>query len=176
MSETPNLETERLLLRPIEIADAPRVRELAGDRDIAATTATVPHPYEEGMAKAWISSLQASDGVPCTTFAITLKPERALVGVIGLTLEEHQNAAELGYWVGKPHWNQGICTEAAAEIVRYGFSTLKLHRIEARHMLKNPSSGRVMEKIGMTHRENLARNIERFGTWEDVAVYEVKRT
>ncbi len=58
MEPIPTLQTERLMLRPFHVADAPRVKELAGAWEIAATTANVPHPYEEGMAEAWIGAHQ----------------------------------------------------------------------------------------------------------------------
>ncbi|HEV2734455.1 MAG TPA: hypothetical protein VGV85_06430, partial [Longimicrobiaceae bacterium] len=52
--EMPTVRTGRLLLRGFSLADAPRVRRLAGAREVAATTLTIPHPYEDGMAEAWI--------------------------------------------------------------------------------------------------------------------------
>jgi len=52
----PTLETERLVLRPFERGDAPRVQQLAGDRAIAATTLKVPDPYEDGLAEKWIAT------------------------------------------------------------------------------------------------------------------------
>jgi ribosomal-protein-alanine N-acetyltransferase len=58
MTNQPNIETERLLLRPFQIADAPDVQRLAGEKAIASTTLTMPHPYEDGMAEAWIGGHQ----------------------------------------------------------------------------------------------------------------------
>ena len=54
MKKRTQLETERLLLRPFELSDAPNVREMAGDKVIADTTLNIPHPYEKGMAEEWI--------------------------------------------------------------------------------------------------------------------------
>lgn len=50
------LHTPRLLLRPFDLADAPAVQRLAGEKDIAANTLTVPHPYPDGAAEEWIAS------------------------------------------------------------------------------------------------------------------------
>ena len=57
MSSQPTLTTSRLVLRPIQISDAAGIQRLAGERDIAATTLRIPHPYLDGMAEEWINSL-----------------------------------------------------------------------------------------------------------------------
>ena len=131
-----NLETKRILLRSFELSDGPRVKKLAGDKSIADTTLNVPHPYKDEMA----------EEINC---AIILKPIQELIGAIGLTIDKRFNRAELGYWVGKEYWNQGYCTEASKIILKYGFYELSLHRIIATHIIRNPASGKVMEKIGM---------------------------
>ncbi len=151
MATQPELRTGRLVLRPFTLADAPTVQRLAGDRDIASNTLNVPHPYEDGMAKAWISTHQQQfqDG-DLVNFAIVLQRDGALIGAISLMEinRQHENT-ELGYWIGKPYWNNGYCTEAARAVVRYGFSVLGLHRIHSVHLGRNPASGRVMKKAGM---------------------------
>jgi RimJ/RimL family protein N-acetyltransferase len=174
MTEMPVLLTDRLVLRPFNLNDAARVRELAGEFEVAATTANIPHPYEEGMAEEWISShADAFDNGRGVTFATVLRSQDALIGAIGLVLNRTHNSAELGYWVGKPYWNQGYCTEAAREVLRYGFETLELNRIQARHMTKNRASGRVMEKIGMNHEGVLRQSLHRFGSFEDAAMFSI---
>ena len=55
----PSLKTERLILRPLQMSDAPDIERYAGDRAIAATTQNIPHPYEPGMAEKFIE-VQAS--------------------------------------------------------------------------------------------------------------------
>ena len=73
MIEQPNLTTRRLLLRPFAPADAPDVQRLAGAREIAATTANIPHPYEAGMAEQWIASHRpALEQDRTVTYAVTL--------------------------------------------------------------------------------------------------------
>jgi ribosomal-protein-alanine N-acetyltransferase len=58
MVELPRIKTERLLLRPFLLTDAPDVQRLAGDRDIASTTGSIPHPYDDGIAEQWIATHQ----------------------------------------------------------------------------------------------------------------------
>lgn len=103
-------------------------------------------------------------------FAIVRKKQDILIGVIGLHLKKQHDLGELGYWIGEPYWNQGYCTEAAREVIRYGFEELDLNRIQARYMTKNPASGRVMEKIGMQREGTLRQSLHCFDSFEDVHV------
>jgi RimJ/RimL family protein N-acetyltransferase len=81
--------------------------------------------------------------------------------------------AEMGYWIGKPFWNHGYCTEAAKRLVRFGFEALQLNRILARHLSRNPASGRVMEKIGMQYEGCLRQHIKKWGVFEDLKIYAI---
>ncbi len=176
MAQIPTLTTPRLILRPFTLDDAPAVKELAGEWEIAATTANIPHPYEEGMAEEWIRTHQENfDKGEAVSLAITLKPEGGLVGAIGIHINKTNRLAEMGYWVGKPFWNRGYCTEAAREVVRYAFEELDLNRVQARHMIKNPASGRVMQKIGMQYEGTLRQSIFRWDKFEDAAMYSILR-
>ena len=147
----PHLETERLLLRPFHPDDAAHVALLAGDKRIADVTACIPHPYSNDMAVEWI--LTHPDGWSkreSAVFAVVLKDEGLLIGFVSL-MNIADKCAELGYWIGVEYWNQGCCTEACRRIVEFGFSILKLHRIVAHHMIRNPASGRVLCKAGFVH-------------------------
>ena len=166
----PRLTTDRLVLRPFSLEDAKDVQRLAGDRDVAATT-QVPHPYEDGVAEEWIggheSAFQQGSRM---VFAITLR-SGDLVGAIGMSINEKHRRGELGYWIGKAFWNNGYCTEAVQEVVRYGFEELGLNRIEARHMTKNPASGRVMAKAGMELEGTLRQQVLKWDSFEDLVIY-----
>jgi RimJ/RimL family protein N-acetyltransferase len=176
MTEIPTLKTARLILRPFTVEDAPVVQALAGEWEIAATTATIPHPYEDGMAEAWIGTHQeAFERGEAVTFAVIRRTDDLLVGAIGLEVNKTQYMAELGYWIGKPYWNQGYGTEGAQEVVRYAFEVLGLNRVQARHMTKNLASGRVMQKIGMTSEGTSRQSIFRWGQFEDAAIYAILR-
>jgi RimJ/RimL family protein N-acetyltransferase len=171
-SEQPVLESIRLLLRPFSLTDAPVVQKLAGDEAIAATTLNIPHPYEDGMAEEWIGSHQERfEKGEAVTFAVTLRDENTLIGAIGLEINQQHERAELGYWIGKPNWNEGFCTEAAKAVVRFGFNEYKMLRIYASHFSSNQASGRVMEKIGMQHEGKLRRHIKKWGRFEDLDIY-----
>ena len=76
-------------------------------------------------------------------------------------------AATLGYWMGAPHAGKGRMTRAVAAVVRFGFDSLRLHRIEAACIPSNAPSIRVLDKCGFT-REGLARRYLCInGVWQD---------
>ncbi|MBM3121771.1 MAG: GNAT family N-acetyltransferase [Chloroflexi bacterium] len=168
----PTLTTERLLLRPLTLADAPEVQRLAGAREIAATTATIPHPYPDGAAESWIETHAVRfDRGEAAVFAVTRRADNALLGVVGLEIDAGMQRAELGYWIGKPYWNLGYCSEAATALVRFALAGLGLRRVFARHFSGNPASGRVMQKIGMRHEGTLRRHIVKWGEVHNLEIY-----
>jgi RimJ/RimL family protein N-acetyltransferase len=171
MRKLPTLGTERLTLRPFLLSDAATVQQLAGNRDVADTTLSVPHPYLDGMAETWIAAHEGAwTRHELATLAIT-EADEGLVGAISLRIELPQRRAELGYWVGAPYWGRGYATEAVRAMLAYGFSNLSLQRIYAHHMVRNPASGRVMAKAGMVHEGTLRRHFFRWGIPEDVAIW-----
>ena len=172
----PTLTTERLILRPFSLSDAKDIQRLAGQRDIADTTMTIPHPYEDGMAEEWIAGEEAAgkDG-KAITLAIVLRGDESLTGAIGLKIQSQHDKAELGYWIGKPFWNRGYATEAARALLDYGFRELGLNRVHAAHMARNPSSGRVMEKLGMVYEGTARQDLKKGGAYEDLVSYAILR-
>ncbi len=165
------------MLRPFELSDAPRVQLLAGDKAIAATTLNIPHPYEDGMAEHWIGSHQECFEKNIeVVFAITLKGSDELIGAIGLTLNLDHESAELGYWVGKPFWGRGYCTEAAQAVFHYAFTELRLNRVHARHFSHNPASGRVIQKAGMQHEGHFRQNVRKWERFIDTEFYGILRS
>ena len=172
MPERPTLTTARLVLRPFTVADAPDVQRLAGAREVASTTLLIPHPYEPGMAEQWISTHQERyKRGELVSFAIVRRADNTLMGCMNLRLNQPHAHAELGYWLGVPFWSQGYCTEAARAVVQYGFEVLRLHRICASYMTRNPASGRVMQKLGMTYEGCARQHVQKWGVFEDLATY-----
>ena len=172
----PTIETERLTLRPFRLSDASDVQRLAGERDIADTTMTIPYPYEDGMAEEWIAGEEAAcNNGKSMTLAIVLHDDECLVGAVGLKIEREHDKAELGYWIGRPFWHRGYATEAARALLDYGFSDLQLNRIQAAHMARNPPSGRVMQKLGMRFEGTALQALKKWGRYEDLVSYAILR-
>jgi ribosomal-protein-alanine N-acetyltransferase len=177
MNQQPTLETERLTLRPFALSDAADVQRLAGDHALADTTAAIPHPYEDGMAEKWISTHpEVFDQNKGVAFAITLKAGGMLVGAISLMGMTVGHQAELGYWIGKPYWSRGFCTESCRAVLRFGFEVLGLNRIHACHFSRNPASGRVMLKLGMTHEGCRKQHVRKWDKFEDIELYGILKT
>ncbi|MBN1291312.1 MAG: GNAT family N-acetyltransferase [Candidatus Latescibacteria bacterium] len=165
------LNTARLILRPFKLDDAPSVQQLAGDREIASNTLRIPHPYTDGLAEEWIGihAEQFAEG-KAVNYAIVLKCNNYLIGSIGLTIDREHERAELGYWLGKPFWGHGYCTEAGKAVIKYGFDGLNLNRIDAHYLSRNPASGRVMEKLGMKYEGCFREAVKKWDVYEDVTI------
>jgi RimJ/RimL family protein N-acetyltransferase len=172
-----NLESERLVLRPLTVADAPTLARLAGRREIADTTLSIPHPYSEQLAQEWIQKHAERENPPKQiVFAIALKANGQVIGTMGLRDIDYDHCqAELGFWVGIEWWGSGFATEAARIVVRYGFNELKLNRIHAHHMVRNPASGRVLEKVGMKREGLLRQKVRKWGVFEDIVALAIIR-
>lgn len=173
MLSMPRLRTPRLVLRPFKAPDGPAVERLAGAREVADTTLTIPHPYPAGAGAAWISTHADAwaRGEQLALAICLLDEDAALIGAIGLQIARSHQHGEIGYWIGVPSWGHGYATEAAEAILAYGFGELGLHRIQGRHFTRNAASGRVLQKIGMRH-EGVHRDaLRRWDRFEDVVVY-----
>ena len=138
--------TERLLLRPGWREDAPALCQAIGDERIVRNLAKAPWPYRLRDAEDFLTRERPphaaggliflrTDGAPC------------LVGAIGIG-PSPDNVLELGYWVARPFWGQGIATEAGQAMLAYARDSLRLPRLVAGHFIDNPASGRVLQKLG----------------------------
>jgi RimJ/RimL family protein N-acetyltransferase len=123
------------------------------------------------VAEAWIEThVESFQSRKAVTYAVTLLETGNLIGAIGIVFKEHDRG-EIGYWIGQPHWNQGYATESARALIDYGFSGLLLNKITASHLVRNPASGRVMEKAGMHYEGCSPQHVKKWGRYEDLKFY-----
>jgi RimJ/RimL family protein N-acetyltransferase len=171
------LRTDRLVLRPFTMDDAADVRRYLSDAAIAKHTLTIPHPYPDGAADEFIAAqAPAWAAGKKVTWAVTRAKDGVLVGAISLQLTRAHRRCEVGYWIARPEWGQKYATEATRRVVAYAFDVLDMHRVEAHHFVENPSSGRVMENVGMSP-EGLHRGVVwRDGAPRDLRSYAILRT
>lgn len=169
----PTLRTARLTLRPFTLDDAPAVHRLASAREVALNTLMVPHPYPDGAAEQWIGMHQEEfDADRIVHFALDVGE---VVGAMALILKPAQDMGEIGYWLGVPFWNRGYASEAAAEVMRYGFEERGLNRVFAAHFGRNTASGRVLQKIGMKHEGTIRQHEKKWGEYQDLVFYGLLR-
>ena len=142
------IKTERLVLRPLTLEDAPAFSKLASDYDIAKMTGSIPHPFPLFSAEFKIMYMrrQKERGL-AYPYAIT-RNGRELMGVIDLFRSAPDAALEIGYWIGKPYWGQGLATEAAKAVIQEARDTLGVKALLAGAFVDNPASLRVLDKLG----------------------------
>ena len=140
----PVLVTERLVMRPPHAEDAGDLVKLANDRQLAAMLASMPHPYGEGEARAFIgnwSQPRAGAG-----YALTLAETGTFIGCASLI--DGRQGLTLGYWSGRPHQGNGLATEAAHALVDLAFRATEIDRLYASCRVVNTASRRVIQKCG----------------------------
>ena len=139
------METERILLRHWQESDAESLFKYASDPDVGPRAGWPAHKSEE-ESREIIRTFFHNE----TTWAIVLKETGEAIGCIGYYTHETsnipigENDCEVGYWVGKPYWNKGICTEALKLMLDYCINEKHFENIWADHFTGNPASGRVM--------------------------------
>jgi [ribosomal protein S5]-alanine N-acetyltransferase len=172
----PTLTTQRLILRPFGLEDAPDVTRLVNDRRIADTTLNIPHPYEESIALGWIGThAEVAERGEGLTLAVTDRENGAIVGAVGLSIARAHRRGELGYWVAVDQWGRGYATEASRAMLDHAFGALDLTRVVAHCLTRNPGSWRVMEKLGMQREGCMRQHIIKWGVPEDIWLYGILR-
>lgn len=176
LDSLPVIETKRLRLRMPSARDIPRIVKFANNSKVTKMTLNMPYPYLEKDAISWIN--MANEGLEDQNhfiFAICLNSDDAFIGGIGLRVNRRFNNAELGFWIGEPFWNNGYITEAAKEVLRFGFDEAGLHKIYATHMVENPASGRVMIKNGMIKEGELVDHVKKGDKYLTLIQYRITR-
>lgn len=141
------LEATHIRLRRLAPADAPALAALVGDWEVARMTARIPHPYDEGMAAAFITEAAARAAAGTEhVWAIERLVDRRLVGGVGFRWRD--GAPEVGYWVGRPFWGQGYATEAVRRLLDWLFADAGGERVLSETLSENRASARVLEKSG----------------------------
>ena len=146
------LETERLILRRWEESDAENLYQYAKDPDVGPIAGWPPHQSVEESLDVIRNVFNGPEA-----YAICLKKDNKAIGAIELKLNGHtdmterDDECELGYWLGKPFWGQGIVPEAAREMLRHAFEDLGMRAVWCGYYEGNTKSRRVQEKLGFVH-------------------------
>ena len=150
---TPSLETARLTLKPLELADAEQIQILFPHWEIVRLMASViPWPYPSDGALVYIRDIALPAVARGEQWHWTLRLKTApdqLIGCIGLTKSSDTNRENRGFWLGLPWHGRGLMTEAADAVTDYWFNTLKCPVLRVPKAAANIASRRVSEKQGM---------------------------
>jgi RimJ/RimL family protein N-acetyltransferase len=138
--------TERLLLRPGWIEDAPALFRAIADEGIVRNLASPPWPYAIEHAEAFLAT-ERDPAEPTSLIFLRTDGAPELIGSIGFG-RKPSGDLELGYWIARDHWGRGYATEAGRAALDFARETLRLKRLVAGHFTDNPASGRVLDKLG----------------------------
>ena len=149
------IETERLILRPVTLDDAPAMYEYASDKENTRYTFATNTSLEEtrnNIAQFYLAS-------PLGRWGIELKDSGRFIGTIDLhKLNLDMKTGAIGQIIHKAYWNKGYTTEATRAVIRLAFKEIGMNKLVAVHDKDNPASGCVMQKSGMvfSHEEPYA--------------------
>ena len=155
--------TERILLRRWQDSDAETLFKYASDPDVGPRAGWPPHKSVEESLEI-IRTVFNAEGM----WAVIWKESGEAIGCMGYlpasasNLKIAEDQAEVGYWIARPYWGKGICTEALRMVINYCFKEKGFTMLWGDYFPSNPASGRVMEKCGFvdTGKETLCPNLE----------------
>ncbi len=145
-------ETKRLILRRWKVSDAEDLYKYASDPDVGPIAGWPPH-QSVGESRDVIKNVFNGK----EAYAICLKEDGIAIGAIELKLNGHtdmtdqDDECELGYWLGKPFWGQGIMPETVKEMLRHAFEDICMSKVWCGYYEGNTKSKRVQEKCGFRY-------------------------
>lgn len=164
------IKTERLILRPIALGDRAQIQAAAGQRELADTMISIPHPFSAQAAERYvrmrIGQMRRGRGL-----ALTLRtaPDAELQGLVELRAIDREHAlGELSFWLAAAARGHGYMGEAIGALLQVAFEDLDLNRLYAYHMVRNPASGRLLARHGFRVEGLLRQRVRKWGVFEDV--------
>ena len=177
-ADLPVLETPDLIIRPMHMRDARDIFAYASDPQVSRFVLWDPH-RTLADTRAYIRYVRHGYrwGRP-SSWAIVCKANSRVIGSIGIMAwSPVHHAAEIGYSLSREYWNRGLTTQALCTVIHSLFTALPdLNRLEAQHDIRNPASGRVMEKCGMKYEGILRSRLYNKNEFVDVALYAILRS
>lgn len=167
------IEGRRIFLRPLKQEDAKNIYNNAKSREVSEYN-TLPYPYQIEDAVRFIKHARTRLRKKLTyELGIALK-EEGIIGIVSLiNFDIASKNAEIGYWLGKNYWRQGLGTEALNLLLKFGFDKLKLERIYARVRHPNIASAQLLLKSGFTLEGRLRKAKFDKGKWYDHLIYSI---
>ncbi|MEB3828305.1 GNAT family N-acetyltransferase [Phormidium sp. CCY1219] len=174
--DLPSLETPRLLLRKMTLADAVDIFEYASNPKVAQYVTWPVHQSLDDTHQFLTSVLERYAQQKTAPWAIVHKNLRQAIGTCGfVNWHSAHNRAEIGYALSAKYWGCGYMTEAVCTAIDFGFREKGLHRIEGRCKLQNIASARVLEKAGMTFEGILRQQMLKDEVYYDMKIFSILR-
>ncbi|GAC1333434.1 MAG: GNAT family protein [Chloroflexota bacterium] len=176
LAALPSLSSKRLLLRKLRRQDLDDLHALTSDPRVTDTLSWETHRSVESSRLYLEGLIERYDRAELAPWGVEHRADGCLIGTCGfITWYRHDTRAEVAYALAWPYWGQGLATEALRATIDFGFARMGLNRIEARCLVENAASARVMEKAGM-HLEGVMReHIFLKGRYRDLKLYAVLR-
>ena len=172
----PEIETESLLLRRMEMRDAQDMYEYSRDPLVAKHVLWDAHTSVSDTKSYLRYMLRKYRAGEPSSWCIVEKSTGKVVGTIGYMWYQKDNSAcEVGYSLARRCWNRGYMTQALNAVLDYTFRELGFNRVEAQHETDNGASGAVMRKCGMTKEGTLRSRLYNKGRYVDVDLYSILR-
>ncbi|MBO5557115.1 MAG: GNAT family N-acetyltransferase [Oscillospiraceae bacterium] len=163
-------------IRPWRLSDAPALSEaLNNPRILANLRDGLPFPYTEADAEVFIRTML--DANPDAVFSFAIALDDRAIGSIGAFRQGniHTRTAELGYYIGEPHWGRGYATCAITQTCQWVFAHTDILRIYAEPFAHNTASCRALEKAGFQYEGTLHQNAWKNGQILDIKMYALLR-
>jgi RimJ/RimL family protein N-acetyltransferase len=171
------VETQRLVLRPLELGDADALYALASDPEVAKMMSWDAHK-DRAETVAFLERMIAArnEGTSVGWAILEGGTPIGVISIDGIRWEFRAwrvDRAEMGYWLGRPHWGKGLMSEAATAALRFAFETLGLHKVTIGCVEGNDASRKIIEKLGFRFLALFQDDFFRFGKWWDHRRYEL---
>ncbi|MGN1401728.1 MAG: GNAT family N-acetyltransferase [Bacillus sp. (in: firmicutes)] len=172
--DLPIMETDRLLLRRLRLEDKEDLYKYASNKDVSKYVTWDPHAsITDTMGYIHFIEKQY-DHHRIAPWGIEHKEKRQLIGTVDFVdWQPIHRTAEIGYVISHEYWGQGIATEAASELISFGFKKMDLIRIQARCVEENRPSRRVMEKCGMLYEGTLRKGMTLNQVPSNICIYSI---
>lgn len=168
----PNLETSRLFLRELSLADADELFEVFSDEETTQYVSRERHVDKSVTINHLENLIKGINEGKSFVWAVIMKSEDQVIGTVNLhSYSKHSRTAAIGAVIHREYWGKGIASEALEEVICFGFDILKLIRIEGKFESNNIASEKILKKLGMTYEGTLRKDVIIKGTSRDAKVF-----
>jgi [ribosomal protein S5]-alanine N-acetyltransferase len=166
----PELETPRLLLRELCLADAEELFQVFSDEETTHFVPRARHTDKTATVNHLENMIKGMKETKSFVWSVIDKSENRIIGTVNLHFKL-DSAASIGAVIHREYWGKGVATEALKKVIGFGFDVMRLVRIEGKCESRNLASEKMLKKLGMTYEGTLRKEVIIKGTSRDAKVY-----